>query len=205
MIGWLQGTIIDKSHPGRFVVNVNGVGYDVETSLNTFFQLEASGGQITLHIHTIVREDAFLLYGFADKLERSLFRALIKVNGVGPKLAINILSSIAPTEFIQTIVQQNAVFLTKLPGIGKKTAERLIIEMKDSIEQLMVSESLEVPKRELTVNPREQDEAIRALEALGYKLQEATKVVSRLDDGNKSCEQLIRQALKELAGRAVFS
>ncbi|KTC74717.1 Holliday junction DNA helicase RuvA [Legionella birminghamensis] len=204
MIGWLQGTIIDKTHPGRFVINVNGVGYDVETSLNTFFQLESSSNSIILHIHTIVREDALLLYGFADKLERSLFRALIKVNGVGPKLAITILSSISPGEFIQTIVQQNAVFLTKLPGIGKKTAERLIIEMKDSIEQLMSTESLDIPKREQVANPREQDEAIRALEALGYRLQEATKVVSRLDDGTKSCEQLIRQALKELAGRAVL-
>ncbi|MGQ3891373.1 Holliday junction branch migration protein RuvA [Legionella sp. CNM-4043-24] len=199
MIGWLRGRPIDKHQPGRLVLDVNGVGYDVETSLQTFFQLDSHPDMVGLHIHTVVREDALLLYGFLDKQERALFRALIKVNGVGPKVAMAILSSITPTEFVQSIVQQNTLLLTKLPGIGKKTAERLVIEMKDSIQNLVSCDS--VPDA-IAVAPlaRDQSEAISALEALGYKAQEATKVIRKIDDGNKSCEQLIRQALQILAG-----
>ena len=196
MIGWLNGQIVDKHQLGKFVIDVNGVGYDVETSLQTFFQLESHQGTVGLHIHTVVREDALILYGFFDKDERALFRALIKVNGVGPKMAITILSSIRPDEFIQCINQQNTEQLTKLPGIGKKTAERLVIEMKDGLKQFASNSSTKA------VNIiREQDEAISALEALGYKQQEAVKVISKIDDGSKSCEQLIRQALQVLAKR----
>ncbi len=197
MIGWLNGRVVDKHQPGKLVIDVNGVGYDVETSLQTFFQLEALHDSVGLHIHTVVREDALLLYGFLDKQERALFRALIKVNGVGPKLAIAILSSISPDEFIQCINQQNTLLLTKLPGIGKKTAERLVVEMKDGLQQLPHAARLQ---EKHTVIVREQDEAIRALEALGYKPQEASKAVSKIDDGKKTCEQLIRQALQILSG-----
>ena len=196
MIGWLSGHVLDRHHPGKLVVNVNGVGYDVETSLPTFFQVETQAGEVGLHIHTIVREDALLLYGFLDKQERALFRSLIKVNGVGPKMAIAILSSITPDEFIQCIHQQNTTLLTKLPGIGKKTAERLVVEMKDSLSQLPES-GKQVEK--YPASPREQDEAIKALESLGYKTQEAVKAVNKVDDGSKTCEQLIRQALQLLA------
>ncbi|MCC5014913.1 MULTISPECIES: Holliday junction branch migration protein RuvA [unclassified Legionella] len=199
MIGWLSGQVVDKHQPGKLVVDVNGVGYDVETSLQTFFQLESQRGLINLHIHTIVREDALLLFGFLDKEERALFRALIKVNGVGPKLAMAILSSITPAEFIQCITQQNTVVLTKLPGIGKKTAERLVIEMKDSVKQFNSMDTNQLSQK-LSIN-REQDEAISALEALGYKQQEAVKAINKIDDGNKTCEQLIRQALQLLASR----
>lgn len=198
MIGWLNGTIVDRCHPGKLVLDVGGVGYDVETSMQTFFQIEALKGSIGLHIHTIVREDALLLYGFLGKEERALFRALIKVNGVGPKMAITILSSIHPQEFVQGIQQQNTVLLTKIPGIGKKTAERLVVEMKDSLTSLSTSgksQEMFIPVL------REQDEAIRALESLGYKNQEATKAVHKIDDGQKNCEQLIRQALQVLSGR----
>lgn len=199
MIGWLDGHIIDKHQPGKLVLNVHGVGYDVETSLNTFFQLDALNGPVGLHIHTVVREDALLLYGFLDKLERSLFRELIKVNGVGPKLAMTILSSITPNEFIQCIKQENAVFLTKLPGIGKKTAERLVVEMRDSIKQFSLSGAGILPQAVSVL--RNQDEAVSALEALGYKNQEALKAVNKVDDGAKSCELLIREALQILASR----
>ncbi|MDP1603339.1 MAG: Holliday junction branch migration protein RuvA [Legionella sp.] len=200
MIGWLNGKVVDKQQPGKLVLSVNGVGYDVETSLQTFFQLDNQPDTISLHIHTIVREDALLLYGFLDKQERTLFRALIKVNGVGPKVAMGILSSVTPGEFIQSIIQQNTLFLTKLPGIGKKTAERLVIEMKDSIQQLFLNDTLQLPEQG---NPsiREQSEAISALEALGYKPQEAASVVKKIDDGHKTCEQLIRQALQMLSTR----
>jgi Holliday junction DNA helicase RuvA len=197
MIGWLDGHIVDKHQPGKLVLNVHGVGYDVETSLNTFFQLDSLNGSIGLHIHTVVREDALLLYGFLDRQERTLFRALIKVNGVGPKMAMAILSSTTPNEFIQCIKQENAAFLTKLPGIGKKTAERLVIEMRDSIKQFSEATSNFLLK---PVNlMRGQDEAASALEALGYKPQEAIKAVNKVDDGNKSCEQLIREALQVLS------
>lgn len=199
MIGWLDGHIMDKHEPGKLVLNVHGVGYDVETSLNTFFQLDVLNGAIGLHIHTVVREDALLLYGFLDRQERGLFRALIKVNGVGPKLAMAILSSISPTEFIQCIRQENTVFLTKLPGIGKKTAERLVVEMRDSIKQFS---ELSVDSLHKPINIiRGQDEAISALEALGYRPQEALKAVNKIDDGTKSCEQLIREALQILSTR----
>jgi len=199
MIGWLSGRVVDKHHPGKLVVDVNGVGYDVETSLPTFFQLDGHTQDVGLHIHTIVREDALLLYGFLDKEERALFRALIKVNGVGPKMAIAILSSITPNDFIQCIYQQNTVLLTKLPGIGKKTAERLVVEMKDSLQQFSQSTS----QQALQINVvREQDEAIKALESLGYKQQEAIKAINKIENaGQKTCEQLIRQALQVLAGR----
>ncbi len=198
MIGWLDGQIIDKHQPGKLVLNVHGVGYDVETSLNTFFQLDSISGSVGLHIHTIVREDALLLYGFLDRQERELFRALIKVNGIGPKLAMSILSSITPNEFIQCIQQENATLLMKLPGIGKKTAERLVVEMRDSMKQFSgTSDSLNkwIPMMS------GQDEAVSALEALGYKPQEAIKAVNKVNDNSKSCEQLIRDALQILATR----
>ncbi len=195
MIGWLNGHIIDKPQPGRLVLNVHGVGYDVETSLNTFFQLEEQNKEVGLHIHTIVREDALLLYGFLNQEERSLFRALIKVNGVGPKVAMAILSSCTPAEFIQCIQQENAAMLTKLPGIGKKTAERLVVEMRDSIKQFHVVGATSTLPQSLNGH----DEAISALEALGYKGQEAAKAVNKIDNGQKSCEQLIREALQILA------
>ena len=195
MIGWLKGRVVDKQQPGKLVIDVQGVGYDVETSLQTFFQVEALAWDIALHIHTVVREDALLLYGFFDKEERALFRALIKVNGVGPKMAIAILSSITPEAFVQCIHQQNTTLLTRLPGIGKKTAERLVVEMKDSIEKFTGASGQPV----LHSQSGERDEAIRALEALGYKPHEAAKVVNKLDDGNKTCEQFIRRALQLLS------
>lgn len=194
MIGWLEGHIVDKSQPGKLVLNVHGVGYDVETSLTTFFQLDAFSSCVGLHIHTIVREDALLLYGFLDKLERALFRELIKVNGIGPKSAMAILSSTTPNEFIQCIKQERAAFLIKLPGIGKKTAERLVVEMRDGMKQFSELSSEESFKPANLA--RGQDEAVSALEALGYKPQEALKAVNKVDDGNKNCEQLIREALQ---------
>ncbi|MGL5741082.1 MAG: Holliday junction branch migration protein RuvA [Legionella sp.] len=199
MIGWLDGQIVDKHQPGKVVLNVHGVGYDVETSLNTFFQLDSHHGSVGLHIHTVVREDALLLYGFLDRHERELFRALIKVNGIGPKLAMSILSSITPNEFIQCIQQKNATVLMKLPGIGKKTAERLVVEMRDSMKQFSTSSS-DVFSKPFPVMSS-QDEAISALEALGYKPQDALKAVNKINDGSKGCEQLIRDALQVLAVR----
>lgn len=199
MIACLHGKIIDLSTPGRIVLDVHGVGYDVETSLTTFFKLEPHRDDLTLFIQTIVREDAFLLYGFIDKEERSLFRALIKVNGIGPKMAIAILSSVNPTDFARCVQQENVTLLTKIPGIGKKTAERIIVEMKDSLKQLLHSDEMLREPSENTLALYQQDEAVSALEALGYKSQEAIKVIRQIDDGQKNVEQLIRQALQLLS------
>ncbi|MCH9690108.1 MAG: Holliday junction branch migration protein RuvA [Gammaproteobacteria bacterium] len=196
MIGWLKGEVIDKRQPGKLVLDVAGVGYDVDISLPSFFEVEAIDGPVSLHIHTLVREDAFILYGFLALEERALFRALIRVNGVGPKLAIAILSSIRPDEFVSCIRQENAALLTKLPGIGKKTAERLVVEMKDRLDNIG-----EYASPELNIPQGHADEAVKALQALGYKPQEANKVVKALDDGDKTCEQLIREGLQSLAIR----
>lgn len=198
MIGWLHGQIIDRHQPGRLVIDVQGVGYDVETSLQTFFQVEALTHPVGLHIHTVVREDALLLYGFLEKDERALFRALIKVNGVGPKMAMTILSSITPQEFIQCIHQQNALLLTRLPGIGKKTAERLVVEMKDSIHHLTQNSTSSIADPKVILI-QAQEEAINALISLGYKPQEAMKTAQKVDDGSLSCEQIIRKALQVLS------
>lgn len=194
MIGWLSGYIVDKQQPGKLVLNVNGVGYDLETSLTTFFQVEGQSDKVNLHVHTVVREDALLLYGFAQQEERALFRALIKVNGIGPKIAIAILSSISPDDFVLCIQQQNTSVLTKLPGIGKKTAERLVVEMKDSIQNFAPSQH----KNNVITgrNMSQQEEAVSALEALGYKPQEASSLIRKIDDGEQNAEQLIRAALQ---------
>lgn len=199
MIGWLKGNIIDKREPGKLVIDVAGVGYDVETSLPSFFELELIEGPVGLHIHTLVREDAIILYGFVALEERSLFRALIRVNGVGPKLAISILSSMRPDEFVRSIKQEDATLLTKLPGIGKKTAERLVVEMKDRLDDTHYFSDTSVSG--VDKPDVHADEAIKALQALGYKPQEASKAVKALDDGQKTCEQLIREALQALTVR----
>ena len=199
MIGWLQGQLIDKREPGKCVLNVNGVGYDVETSLQTFFKIESQSAPVELLIHTVVREDAFILYGFADNAERDLFRALIKVNGVGPKLALAILSSTTPCEFKQCIQDQNTQLLTRLPGIGKRTAERLVVEMRDKLEGLVLGSEVSNNINKTT----HQEDAAQALEALGYRYQEAKKALQKVEDSDKSSEQLIKDALKILAGSAI--
>ena len=200
MIGWLSGCIIDRQQLGHLVLDVNGVGYDVETSLQTFFQLEShSSERVSLHIHTVVREDALILFGFLDKIERSLFRALIKVNGIGPKVAMGILSKISPAEITQTVHQQDILRLTQVPGIGKKTAERLLIEMKDAMKNFVtIEEGIIVPTLNKTSLRQDVSEAISALESLGYKHQEALTILKKIDDQKMGCEELIRLALKHL-------
>ena len=200
MIGWLSGCVIDRQHLGHLVLDVNGVGYDVETSLHTFFQLESQTSErVDLHIHTVVREDALILFGFLDKTERSLFRALIKVNGVGPKMAMGILSNITPAEFIQSVHQQDILRLTQVPGVGKKTAERLLIEMKDALKNVAVMDEGDVSPIVIKSSlRREVNEAISALESLGYKHHEALNTLKKIDDQTMSCEELIRVALKHL-------
>ncbi len=199
MIGRLNGILIEKQVP-VLLIDVQGVGYEVEASMNTFSKLPELGQQVTLHTHFVVREDAQLLYAFADKEERSLFRTLIKVNGVGPKLAITILSSIEPNEFVVCVNNQDTARLVKLPGVGKKTAERLIIEMRDRLADWQgdlsfadhVSGQLSLPQSQKQI----QQEAISALVALGYKPQDASRMIAKVNQEDISCENLIRLALK---------
>lgn len=204
MIGRIRGTLIEKS-PAQALVECGGLGYEVDIPYTTFFHLPDSGQELTLHTHFSVREDAQSLFGFAARLDRDLFRLLIKVNGVGPKLALGILSGLDASQFIRCVEARDANALVKLPGVGKKTAERLLIEMADRIGQLEGQfEVTGVPATEAevaaprggAVDPVEEAEA--ALIALGYKPQEAAKAVSRVAEEGMSREELIRLSLKSM-------
>ncbi len=198
MIGRLHGILIEKQPP-VLMIDIQGIGYEVEATMNTFYKLPEINQTITLYTHFVVREDAQLLYGFADKKERQLFRTLIKVNGIGPKLALSILSSINADEFVQCVQHNDTARLIKLPGVGKKTAERLIIEMRDRLKDWQgASDSAQEPS---TANTHfAAQDAISALVTLGYKPQEASRLVSKVDaEKQTSTEAIIREALKEVA------
>jgi len=202
MIGRIQGILLEKQPP-HLLIDVAGVGYEIESPMSTFYQLPELGQTITLHTHLTVREDAHILYGFYELRERSLFRQLIKVNGVGPKLALTILSSIDPDQFVHSILENDASQLVRLPGIGKKTAERLIIEMRDRLKtwhQDDISLLPLLPQAEKLPMRNAEQEAVSALLALGYKPQEASRAVSQVAEKETlACEQIIRLALKNLA------
>ncbi|SNB55405.1 Holliday junction DNA helicase subunit RuvA [Marinobacter sp. es.042] len=206
MIGRIRGILVEKA-PGQALVECAGLGYEVDIPYTTFFHLPETGDEVTLHIHFAVREDAQSLYGFASSLDRDLFRLLIKVNGVGPKLAVGILSGLDAQQFIRCVENRDSASLVKLPGVGKKTAERLLIEMADRIGQLegqFVPTSLETtgvgqpggqgPAR----GPAATEEAEAALVALGYKPQEAAKAISKVAEEGMSSETLIRLALRNM-------
>ena len=208
MIGRLRGELLEK-HPPQLLIDVNGVGYEVEASMNTFYRLPELGRQVTLFTHFVVREDAQLLYGFADREERLLFRTLIKVNGVGPKLALTILSGISANDFVRSVHDQDTAALVRLPGVGKKTAERLIVEMKDKLKDLQVADFGEFQLSgggdpEVAVSMPAADhraEAESALVALGYKPVQATKAIAQAEKAlgaGASSEDLIRQSLKSM-------
>ena len=200
MIGRLTGILLDKQPP-QLLLDVNGVGYEIEAPLSTFYQLPATGERVTLHTHLIVRDDAHLLCGFATAIERQLFRHLIKVNGVGPKLALTILSGISAAEFARCVREKDTVALTRLPGVGKKTAERLIIEMRDRLEDLPASllpAAAEAAGSAQVGGAAERD-ALSALVALGYKPQEASRLLQNVNTHGLESEAIIRLALKAAA------
>ena len=193
MIGRVQGKILEKnSH--QVVVDVQGLGYEVEIPLTTFFHLGENGSEVMLYTHLVVREDAHLLFGFSTVSERELFRALIKVNGVGPKLAVAILSGVDVKAFSRCIQNNDVKALTSLPGVGKKTAEILIIEMRDRLPALADGF---LPSAQRA--PDVVADAEAALIGLGYKPQEAARALAQIEDQDVSVERLIRQALKSLA------
>ncbi len=201
MIGQLCGRILEKQPP-QLVLDVNGVGYEIDAPMSTFYHLPDIGESVLLFTHFIVREDAHHLYGFFTRDERSLFRTLLKVNGVGPRLGLTILSSIEPNEFMHCIVNQDTGRLTRLPGIGKKTADRLIIEMRDKLEVKPSSALTDVGIASISSERQTRhhfvQDAVSALIALGYKPQEASRAVAKVDDGNLSSEEMIRSALREM-------
>ncbi|TAK72293.1 MAG: Holliday junction branch migration protein RuvA [Gammaproteobacteria bacterium] len=200
MIGQLHGIILEKQPP-QLLVDVHGVGYEIDAPMSTFYQLPDIGQAVKLFIHFVVREDAQHLYGFYTREERLLFRTLLKVNGVGPRLGLTILSSVAPDEFVRCVLNNDTASLVRLPGVGKKTAERLVIEMRDKLSDWYQSpppEGAMLIKQEPSGRHPILQDAISALIALGYKQQEANRTVTKIDDGAASSEELIRRALREM-------
>ena len=199
MIGLLRGIILEKQPP-QLLLDVNGVGYEIDAPMSTFYHLPDIGQQVTLHTHFVVREDAHHLYGFYAREDRALFRTLLKVNGVGPRLALTVLSSIDPGEFVRCIVNNDTDSLVRIPGIGKKTAERLIIEMRDKVSNWHQSAAPagSAAKKDVTTKNQATQDAVAALIALGYKPQEASRAVAKVDDGTLGSEEIIRRALREM-------
>ena len=193
MIGLLRGRILGKQPP-QLLLDVHGVGYEVDAPMTTFYDLPAVGEEVTLFTHLVVREDAHTLFGFAKRTDRDLFRNLLKVNGVGARLALGILSGMEPAVFIGCIQAGDASALVKLPGIGKKTAERLIIELRDRLELPAESASVSPVVAMPAATPVE--DAVSALVGLGYKPQEASRMVRTLETANLSSEEIIRSALQ---------
>lgn len=199
MIGRLRGTIIEKQPP-KVLIEVGGVGYNVFMPMTCFYELPENGQEVIVLTHFAVREDAQVLYGFNQEQERELFRELIKVNGVGPKLALAILSGMSAPQFINAVEQGEIKTLVKLPGVGNKTAQRLIVEMKDRIKHFAEPLSntntiVDVDSIQKSANQIE-GEAVSALIALGYKPQEANRIINKVIKPEMDSETLIREALK---------
>jgi Holliday junction DNA helicase RuvA len=199
LIGFLRGRIAAK-HPPLLVMDVDGVGYELEAPMSTFYGLAAVGAETTLHTHLVVREDAHILYGFGSERERALFRELIKVSNVGPRIALAILSGVSVDDFHRCVERDDVASLVRIPGIGRKTAERLVVEMRDRLKALA--------DRFLTgdgtggapaVTLAAQSEAYGALIALGYKPAEVTRLLKAVDPSVTSTEEMIRHALRTAA------
>ncbi|MEN4804872.1 Holliday junction branch migration protein RuvA [Pantoea agglomerans] len=201
MIGRLRGNILEKQPP-LVLLEANGVGYEIYMPMTCFYELPELQHEAVIFTHFVVREDAQLLFGFNSKQERALFRELIKVNGVGPKLALAILSGMSAQQFVTAVEKEEIASLVKLPGVGKKTAERLVVEMKDRFKgmhgDLFGGDSaftLTTPSAEPETNDAEA-EAVAALVSLGYKPQEASRMISKVGRPDADCETLIREALR---------
>ncbi|MGK2913645.1 MAG: Holliday junction branch migration protein RuvA [Porticoccaceae bacterium] len=198
MIGYLRGILLDKQ-PAGLLVDVQGLGYEVQVSLTTLFELPAPGEAVSLYTHFVVREDAQLLYGFGTTDERQLFRELIKISGVGPKLALAILSGMSTTDFVRCVQTDDVATLVRLPGVGKKTAERLLVEMRDRLAGWAVHPATKTIATGAAGLAARVQEAESALVALGYRPQDAARMINvALPGGDEvpNVEQLIRTALK---------
>lgn len=200
MIGRLRGILLEKQPP-QVLVDVSGVGYEVQMPMSCFFELPEVGNEVIIYTHFVVREDAQLLYGFNHVNERALFKEVIKANGVGPKMGLGILSGMSATQLVNSIEQEDISALIKLPGVGRKTAERLIVELKDRLKG-WGSGDLFTPAVVTRADSAEynlaQEEAMSALLALGYKSAAAEKIIKTVSQPNMSSEALIRAALKAM-------
>ncbi|MCP5141811.1 MAG: Holliday junction branch migration protein RuvA [Gammaproteobacteria bacterium] len=196
MIGFLRGQLVAKQPPS-LLIDVNGVGYEVDAPMSTFFQLPPLGQEVRLFTHLAVREDAHTLYGFGSDTERGLFRTLIKVNGIGAKLALGILSGVGPDEFVAAVQRGDVSLLTRLPGIGKKTAERLVVELRDRLGDFNVGKAAIGMRKPVADAPADAvGDAVSALQALGYKPADASRMVKSVAEDGMGSEELIRLALK---------
>jgi holliday junction DNA helicase RuvA len=196
VIGYMRGVLMRKEPP-TLLVEVGGVGYELEAPMTTFYELPAVGETVALHTHLVVRDDAHLLYGFARESQRRQFRALLKVNGIGPRVALAVLSGLTEAELTRCVVNDDVARLTQVPGIGRKTAERLIVELRDKL-----AHEPAVAPAVASVVPTERDplaEATSALIALGYKPPDASRAVRAVPNQGLSTEEIIRQALKGMA------
>jgi Holliday junction DNA helicase RuvA len=195
VIGHLRGRLVRKAPPA-LIVDVGGVGYELEAPMSTFYRLPEVGSEVELHTHLVVREDAHLLYGFSTENERRLFRDLLRVTGIGPKIGLALLSGMDVDTFLFCVEAQDVDALTRIPGIGRKTAERLLIEMRDRIRALGQMPSA----TSRTGQPAgAQAEAFAALVALGYRPAEVTRLLKSVDNEGAGTEELIRRALQAAA------
>ncbi len=204
MIGRLRGTLIEKQPP-ELLIEVGGVGYEIQMPMSCFYELPEIGQEAIIYTHFVVREDAQLLYGFNTVRERALFREVIKANGVGPKLGLGILSGMSATQFVACVEREDISTLVKLPGVGKKTAERLVVEMKDRLKgwgagDLFTPATDAAPVDSIGAMKADsaEEEAVSALLALGYKPTQASKVVSQVAKPDMTSEALIREALRAM-------
>ncbi|MCO6439644.1 MAG: Holliday junction branch migration protein RuvA [Nitrococcus mobilis] len=198
MIGRLRGILLEKQPP-RLLIDVRGVGYEVEAPMSTFYELPAQGEPITLRIHLAVKEDGHTLYGFHTEQERALFRSLIRVSGVGPKMALAFLSGMRTEEFLRCVRRRDTAALIRLPGVGKKTAERLVIEMQDRLSAFEIQAGTAAGAIPCATGGTSETftEALSALLALGYKTPEAQRLLAGLAEAELSSEELIRLALRK--------
>ncbi len=195
MIGFLRGRLAGRQPPTLWL-EVGGVGYEVEAPMTTFYDLPADGSEVVLHTHLVVREDAHVLYGFSRRSDRELFRTLIRITGVGPRMALAILSGMPAEEFVRTVQEGEAKALTRIPGIGRKTAERLVVELRDRLEAWGAPPPAGTGQATVAVlDPVE--EAVTALIALGYKPAEASRMVRGVATEGLGAEDIIRQALQK--------
>lgn len=193
MIGSLRGLLTHKQPP-QIILDCGGVGYEIETPMSTFLELPETGSEVFLHTHLVVREDAHTLFGFSTVEEKSLFRSLLKVSGVGAKMGLAILSGMTVSDFQRCVEYEDSAMLVKIPGVGKKTAERLIIEMRDRIGKT-TDEPGGARTSSIRSDPR--NEAFDALISLGYRANEINRLLGKLDIAEKSAEDIIRLALRQ--------
>jgi Holliday junction DNA helicase RuvA len=200
VIGRLRGELVAK-HPPALLLDVGGVGYELEAPMSTFYTLPETGARVTLLTHLAIRDDAHVLYGFARETERDLFRALLRVSGVGPRLALAILSGMTAEEFARCVQAGDTAALVRLPGIGKRTAERLVVEMRDRVDSLSPGPgtAVSLSPAALSRSGEPADEAVSALVALGYRPADATRMVRAVMAPDLTSEELIRAALKAAA------